>query len=177
MWAFCFVDFFRYMNPIAEGPAPTLSVCNVAYRADDLRSIAEKWQDGFHETVIHDALRDARGPLWLTPRVQVYVRRDVRFGDAVYERYAFGRLFGATRIAHEPASRRLYFAAVAPALPAVLMSRMISKAKQDKALMGEFMRALPAILTMVLAWSWGEWLGYVTGRRPRRITTAPEIER
>lgn len=177
MWAFCFVDFFRYMNPVAEGPAPTLSVCNVAYRAEDLRAVADKWAAGFHETIIHDSLRDARGPLWLTPRVQVYVRRDVTFGDAVYERYAFGRLFGATRIAHEPMSRRLYYIAAAPLLPVLLMKRMSSKARQDSELMGEFRRALPAILTMVFAWSWGEWLGYVTKKRPARITTAPETDR
>ena len=32
MWAFCYVDFFKYMRPLAAGTAPTLSVCNVAYR-------------------------------------------------------------------------------------------------------------------------------------------------
>ena len=31
MWAFCYVDFFRYMRPATEGASPTLSVCNVAY--------------------------------------------------------------------------------------------------------------------------------------------------
>jgi hypothetical protein len=29
---------------------------------------------------------------------------------------------------------------------------------------------------MVLAWSWGEWLGYLTDRYPSRLTTAPETE-
>jgi hypothetical protein len=177
MWAFCFVDFFRYMNPVTEGPSPTLSVCNVAYSAKDLKDVAEKWQAGFHETVIHDALRDSLGPLWLSPRVQVFVRRDVTFRDAVYERYAFGRLFGATRIASEALSRRLYYIAAAPLLPVLLMMRMSSKARQDSHLFAEFRRALPAIAAMVLAWSWGEWLGYLTKRRPARITTAPEIVR
>ena len=177
MWAFCYVDFFRYMNPVAEGVAPTLSVCNVAYQMSHLQAVSDLWRDGFHETVTHGALSERFGPLWLCPRAEVQVKRDVTFGDAVYERYAFGRLFGATRIAHAGIGRRLYFAAVSPALPFLFMARMTGKALQDAGLQKQFLRALPAILTMVAAWSWGEWLGYVTGRRPARITTAPEIAR
>lgn len=177
MWAFCYVDFFRYMSPVADGEAPTLSVCNVAYRAEHLRAVEGIWRDGFHETEIHGALRERFGPLWLCPRAEVRVRRDVTYGDAIYERYAFGRLFGATRIAQSPTQRRIYYAAVAPALPFLLMARMAGKAKSDGTLMKQFLRALPTILLMVGAWSWGEWLGYVTGRRPRRISTAPEIPR
>lgn len=176
MWAFCYVDFFRYMRPAAEGVSPTLSVCNVAYSRSHLDSVKNLWKDGFHETEVNNALQERFGPLWLRPTAEVRVRRDVTFRDAVYERYAFGRLFGATRIAHSPMSRRMYFAAVSPALPFLLMSRMASKARQDAELKRRFMQALPSILAMVAAWSWGEWLGYVTGRRPRRITTAREIQ-
>ena len=174
MWAFCYVDFFRYMRPVSEGRAQTLSVCNVAYRRADLVALEAGWSEGFHETEMHGLLEEKFGPLWLCPAAEVRVRRNVTFGDAVYERYAFGRLFGATRIAHSPAKRRLWFAAVSPALPFLLMSRMAAKARTDAALMKRFRAAFPALLLMVLAWSWGEWLGYVTGRRPRRITTAPE---
>lgn len=177
MWAFCYVDFFRYMRPVADGVAPTLSVCNVAYHAPHLQAVKEKWADGFHETVINGALSEKFGPLWLCPGAEVRVRRDVAFGDAVYERYAFGRLFGATRIARAGNGRRLYYAAVSPALPFLLMARMAGKARQDAALMRRFVRTLPAILVLVAAWSWGEWLGYITGTRPARITTAPEIVR
>lgn len=176
MWGFCYVDFFRYMRPVADGPAPSLSVCNVAYHASHLQAVADNWRDGFHETVINGALAERFGPLWICPAAEVRVRRHVTFADAVYERYAFGRLFGATRIARDGPGRRLYYAALSPALPFLLMARMAAKAKQDAALMRLFVRSLPAIAVMVAAWSWGEWLGYVTGRRPKRITTAPEIE-
>lgn len=177
MWAFCYVDFFRYMRPVSDGPAPTLSVCNVAYHSSHLAAVADKWRDGFHETVINGALAGMFGPLWFLPSAEVRVRRDVTFGDAVYERYAFGRLFGATRIARETLGRRLYYAAVSPALPFLLMARMLGKARQEEALMRQFVMALPSIVVMVAAWSWGEWMGYLTARRPRRITTAPEIVR
>lgn len=176
MWAFCYVDFFKYMRPVAEGPAHTLSVCNVAYDRADLVALEEGWSKGFVETEMHNLLQEKVGPLWFCPDAEVRVRRDVTFGDAVYERYAFGRLFGSTRIAQSPMKRRVGFAAVSPVLPLLLMSRMLGKARTDAGLMKRFTASLPALSTMVLAWSWGEILGYVTGRRPRRVTTAPERE-
>jgi hypothetical protein len=54
------------------------------------------------------------------------------------------------------------------------MGRMTSKALSNNQARAPFLKALPSLLTMVGAWSWGEWMGYLTKRRPKRITTAPE---
>ena len=174
MWAFYFVDFFRYMGPMGTGEMPTLSVCNVAYSRSQLNEIQNVWRGSFLETTVHDALRERFGPLEIQPDAVVRIRRDVKFRDAVYERYAFGRLFGATRVANAPVSRRAYFALLAPALPVLLTGRMAAKAASSPPARASFIKALPSLLTMVAAWSWGEWLGYVTKKRPARITTAPE---
>lgn len=175
-WAFCYVDFFRYMRPAAEGPAPSLSVCNVAYHRSQLAAIAPVWESGFLEPEVHDQLRERFGDLWLAPAAEVRVRRRVRFRDAVYERYAFGRLFGATRVGTLSFPRRLLHVLLAPALPALLFGRLGAKALASTDTAAKFIRALPALAVLVLAWSWGEGLGYLTGRRPARITTAPEVE-
>jgi hypothetical protein len=175
MWAFYYVDFFRYMKPAPAGGSPTLSVCNVAYHRSQLEAIRDVWNHGFLETDVHAALQHRFGPLAMSPDAEVQIRRNVKFGDAVYERYAFGRLFGSSRVAKATPGRRAYFALLAPALPFLLMARMTSKAASNPSARGMFVKALPSLLTMVFAWSWGEWLGYVTGKRPARITTAPEI--
>ncbi len=176
MWAFYYVDFFRYMRPVAAGVSPSLSVCNVAYRRAHLDAIHKVWETGFHETEIHRVLQQNFGPLYLCPDAEVRVRRNVRFGAAVYERYAFGRLFGATRVAHAGLGRRLYYLAFSPALPVLLLGRMTARAARNPGARAMFAKALPSLATMIIAWSWGEWLGYLTQRRPRRITTAPEID-
>jgi hypothetical protein len=155
MWAFYYVDFFRYMSPAPSGGSPTLSVCNVAYHRSHLEATYDLWRNGFLETEIHDALRERFGPLEICADAEVTVRRNVRFSDAVYERYAFGRLFGSARVANAGGGRRAYFSVLAPALPILLMGRMTAKAVSNPAARGPFVKALPSLLTMVGAWSWG----------------------
>jgi len=174
-WAFCYVDFFRYMRPAAEGPTPSLSVCNVAYHRSQLFAIAPVWENGFLEPEVHAELRKRFGDLWLAPAAEVRVLRKVWFRDAVYERYAFGRLFGATRVPNLSFPGRLLHVLLAPALPALLLGRLTRKALAGADTRARFGRALPALAVLVVAWSWGEGLGYLTGRRPARITTAPEV--
>jgi hypothetical protein len=174
-WAFYFVDFFRYAEPVAEGPSPTLTVCNVAYSRRDLGSIADFWARLFHETAVNDALRARFGALWLVPGSRVTMSRRVSLRDAVYERYAFGRLFGCTRTEFCSPSRRLFYVAASPVLPALLMGRMAGKAIRSRRLALRFLRSFGPLALMVLAWSWGEWLGYATRRLPRSLIVAPEV--
>lgn len=173
-WAFYYVDFYRYAGPVREGPSPSLTVCNVVYERDRLEAVREVWDVRFEEAAVHQALQERFGPLWLTPDSEVTMRRSVAWGPALYERYAFGRIFGQTRTARLPASRRLLYAAAAPALPALLLWRMTSKAMRSPALLRAYLRALVPVVALVLSWSWGELLGYVTGRPPRALVVSPE---
>jgi len=174
-WSFYYVDFFRYSQAIPAGPSPSLTVCNVAYRRDYLDAVAPTWKTIFHETAINDALRSRFGALWLTPAARVEMRRQVEFGAAVYERYAFGRLFGCTRLEFGSGLRRLYYLLLSPALPALLLFRMGRKAAAQPAAWRRFLRAVAPLTALVVAWSWGEWLGYLTRRRPSSLVVAPEI--
>lgn len=174
-WAFYLVDYYRYMPPVSEGPSPTLTVCNASYRADRLAEIADVWRDIFHETAINEALSARFGTLWLCPEARVAMRRHVRLRDALYERYAFGRLFGCTRLQFQPAWRRWYYVAFAPVLPILLLGRMKAASFRSWTNAVRFLRALPYTAALVVAWSWGEWLGYLTRRRPRSELVAPEV--
>ena len=174
-WAFYLVDYYRYMPPVEPGPSPTLTVCNASYRADRLDAVADVWRKIFHETAINEALAARFGRLWLCPEARVGMRRHVRFRDALCERYAFGRLFGCTRLKFMPAWRRAYYALLAPALPAILLARMWRASARDPVNRGRFARSVFYVAALVLAWSWGEWLGYVTKRRPGSELVAPEL--
>jgi hypothetical protein len=174
-WAFYFVDFFRYASPVSEGPSPTLTVCNVSYKRHKLAEVRYLWETFFMETVINDALSERYGKLWLHTGSEVTMNRHVTFRDAVYERYAFGRLFGHTRIGFCSPGRRAFYAIFAPTLPLLLLGRMARAALRSRRLTLGFLRSLGPLAVMVCSWSWGEWLGYVTGRLPKTLVVAPEI--
>jgi len=173
-WAFYFVDFFRYARPAQRGASPTLTVCNVSYKREQLDAIRDVWETYFHETAIHDALRARFGELWLEPDAEVMTGRHVEFGHAIYERYAFGRLFGCTRLLFAP-HKRLFYCVFAPALPLILIGRMARKALGARLLARDFLRSLGPLTAMALWWSWGEWVGYLTQRHPGSLVVAPEI--
>ena len=174
-WAFYYVDFFRYAGPLAEGPSPSLTVCNVSYKRDHLAEVRVLWDVFFMEPVVNDALRERHGELWMHADSEVIMNRHVTMRDAVYERYAFGRLFGCTRIGFCSRGRRIFYALLAPVLPFLLLGRMAKASLRSRRLLRGFLRALPQLTAMVLSWSWGEWLGYITGRLPSTLVVAPEI--
>lgn len=173
-WAFYFVDFFRYAPPVVDGPSPTLTVCNVAYRRSDLERIDPSWKNFFHETAVNSELRSKFGPLVLDGSARVTMKRHVSFIDAMRERYVFGRLFGCTRIQRMNGFQRLAYTLGAPLLPFLLMGRMAAKASGESALRKKFIRSLFPVTGLVMAWSLGEFLGYLTQKRPLDLTVAPE---
>jgi hypothetical protein len=105
---------------------------------------------------------------------QVTMRRAVSLREALRERYAFGRIFGQTRATHLTPPRRALYSVLALALPALLLGRMTAKALRSPALLRRFLGALVPLVGLVLCWSFGEWLGYVTGRPPGALVLAPE---
>lgn len=168
-------DFFRYAPPAPEGPSPSLTHCNVLYRREDLEAIAPLWRSIFHETEIHAALA-RRGALWLEPRARVESRRRVRLGAAIAERASFGRLYGASRARLIGRGRRWAYAALAPLLPPLLLARIARRALTTPGLRTLFLGALPPLVLLLLAWTWGETLGYWTGREPADLVVAPDVD-
>jgi len=175
-WAFYLVDYYRYMRPQPEGPVAALTVCNVSYRREQLEAVRALWQGTFHETAINASLAQRFGVLWFVPDAIVRTRRRVPFGAAVYERYAFGRMFACNRNAFGGSlPRRWVYAVLAPLLPPVILWRMARRAFRSAPAGAMFVRSALPLLAMVLAWTWGEWLGYITNRLPKDVNAAPEL--
>ena len=173
-WAFYYVDFFRYQAPLSAGIADALSVCNVAYRRGDLESLTEPWRESFHETRIHRALSKQGARLWMEPRATVRAGRRVNRLDALRERYSFGRYYACRRIEHPHQQARVWLTLGSPLLPLLLLGRMARASARDDRNARRFLRSLPDVAALVLAWSVGEALGYLTARGPETMEAAPE---
>lgn len=163
-WAVYLADYSRYMRPLPAGPSEYLTDCNVSYKRSAIEPLRATWADELHETTVNWALRDRGESLWFDPSIVVWQHRNLTLSAILADRYAFGRLFATTRVAAVPLIRRVAYAALAPALPAILVARAgRTVAARGKARL-PFVRALPLLALLTGVWAWGELLGYVTGR-------------
>lgn len=170
-WSFYLADYVRYSDP-PEGPSHHLTDCNVTYKKAAIEPIRDLWREEFHENTVHDALRRGGQSLWLSPRIAVWQKRHLEFGPAIWDRYAFGRLFGSTRVQGAGAGARLKFIVSSAVLPLLLMARVAGHVVRNKRYAGPFLRALPMLALVNTVWAFGEFTGYLTGRPEERLKAA-----
>ncbi len=168
-WALYLLDYARYMNPRPAGYSGELTDCNVSYKRSALDAITDVWRLEFHEPAVHGALKARGQSLWCAPDMIVHQQRNVKFFDAVKDRYVFGRLFGSGR-AGASKGRRLLYGMISVALPALLVGRVAQHVFRRRRHIGKFIGSLPAQIVLSFAWAWGEFLGYVTGRPEASLT-------
>ena len=80
------------------------------------------------------------------------------------ERFVWGRSYAATRAGLAGNSKRIFWAVFSPALPVLMLGRMTLMAWRKRRTMGAFIRAFPFTAALIVSWSWGEFMGYSTGR-------------
>jgi hypothetical protein len=165
-WAVYFCDFSRYQLPFAAGVREWVSDVNIGYKRDALMDIHDVWRERYHETTVHWALQRRGHQLYLSPDLVVDQDRGrLRLSRVLGERFAWGRLFSYTRAREQPLFRRLMYAALSPLLPFVLLARHARVQFSKRAALGQFAAASPLVFMLLMAWSAGETVGYVT-RRP-----------
>jgi hypothetical protein len=172
-WAVYFCDFSRYQNPLPEGESPIVSDANVAYKRTALESIRPIWQDIFREVEVNSALRSRGEKLALSPKIVVHQHRgDLRLAGALKERFIWGRSYAMARGGAAGGATRKRYAALVPALPAVLLLRMIATVMKKRRRLGVFLKALPLTAILTVSWSYGELVGYLAAPRRGRGTPA-----
>lgn len=167
-WAVYYCDFGKYQNPLPAGESPFASDANVTYKRSALESIRTTWDQSFREVVVNGTLISRGERLGLRPDIIVYQHRDdLRLGAALRERFIWGHSYATTRGQLLSTPKRLIYAALSPLLPAILMLRMADTAWKRRRHFGAFLKALPFTAMLLISWSLGECLGYLTGVRPR----------
>jgi hypothetical protein len=174
-WAVYFCDFLRYQNPLPEGESPIASDANITYKREALESVRPVWNEIFHESAVNQALRTRHEKVALAPRMVLYQHRlGLRLLPALKERFVWGRSYAATRAGLADISKRAFWGAFSPALPVLMLARMTLMALRKRRTMPAYLKALPLTTALVLSWSWGELVGYVTGRANTLGTPAAE---
>ncbi len=163
-WAVYFCDYGRYQNPVPAGESLFASDSNVSYKRSALEAVRPVWEKAFNEASVNAALVSRGEKLALSPRMAVdQCRHHLRLGPLLKERFIWGRSYAAVRTTLMN-GRRVVYAALSPALPVVLLSRMTVNVVKKNRSIPAFLKALPLTTMLTVSWCGGELIGYLTGR-------------
>lgn len=162
-WVVYFCEYNGSLPPAPAGEVSNLNGANIAYRRQVLIDHEALLDDGYWEASLHPALL-AEGLRFLSvPDMIVYHRGPFNFGYYLQQRYWFSRAFAGARAKGWPASRRLFYLATAPVLPAVLLARMAWRIWEKRCRIGKFVASIPLVIPALAALVAGEWVGCLFG--------------
>lgn len=149
---------------------------NASYRREELLTFAERIQrDGFWENEVHLLLHRSGALLFATPDAIVRYQGGTPFGYFAHQRIVHGQRFGARRVAGRSMAYRLLFVAAWPLTPIVFLARIWREAHGAGG-GRSLISALPVLLCLLMCWSVGELLGYLSAR-PGRSDGSERSER
>ncbi|MFT7617380.1 MAG: hypothetical protein ACI97A_001016 [Planctomycetota bacterium] len=156
-------EYSHCMPPIEGGAVEWLTGNNVVYRRElidqheDILKL-HKW-----ENVLHDAMKDGGARLICHP--EIVVSHELHYGPFDYfgQRYLYARSYAGARVRGFPLHKRLIFGCAAFILPPILLFRIFSRVYAKRRDRGTLFASIPLILLFVMAWAWGEIVGYWFG--------------
>ena len=162
-WAAYFAEygFFSTDRPEAPQGAPLLTGANIAYKRHVIADVIGWAQDGEWENVAHTRLVARGSMLRFARTAAIYQNQTYSVSAFCVDRYEHGRDYARKRLAEEPGARRWFLLMVSPLLPGLLTWRVGRAAGRGR--WGTFLRALPATMLFLTAWSIGEGVGYLRG--------------
>ncbi len=161
-WAAFLCEYHHCLAPMA-GPASWVPGNNVTYRRKVLERFRdvirrERWEDHLHEAMRRSGVR-----LEMRPDIRVGHKKHYTASEYVTQRYFYARSYAGMRVEEAGWMRRLAYGLAASALPPLLLSRIVTcvlKAGRHKR---ELVMSLPFLWLFVMAWSFGETVGYWCG--------------
>lgn len=165
-WAIYFCRYSSYMRPFEPGVVAEIPGDNASYKRWALDRCVDARRHGFWEPEIHAVLRQDGHQLFMDP--SIVVDHEKAFGPLGFmrQRFRHGRHFGQSRAARFSALQRLLYAASAPLIPLVFLSRITRQVLTKGRHRREFIMSFPLLLLFLLSWSAGEWSGYAWKRNP-----------
>lgn len=159
-WAAFFAEYGLFAEG-ADGGRDQLTGANVSYGPDVVERVVDLARQGEWENVIHERLLAAGSTVHFLRSAAVRHNRSWDVPEFCRDRYLHGRGYARRRLVEEPGRARWLYLAGTPLLPFLLAGRIArSVPAGDRA---AFLRALPATLLFLAAWSVGEAAGYLAG--------------
>ncbi len=162
-WAAFLCEYSHCLPPLPAGEVDWLTGNNVVYS----RALLDRHMDVVDrhgwEVDLHEAIRTSGTPLVCRPDIVVDHKKHFTIPEYLVLRYNYSRSFAGARVRGASRPKRAAYAAAALALPPVLFYRTVSRILSKGRYRDHLIRGLPAISVFVVAWAWGEAVGYWAG--------------
>lgn len=155
-------DYGRSEPPAETSEREYLTDINICYKRAPLMKIRDLWRDEYHEVTVNNALKKGGGKLLFSSAPVVSMQRRPRpILELLSERFYWGRIVARIRLENRSRAAGLIFAALSPALPFVLTTRLFRLHRQKGRSFKRFLIELPPLFLLLSFWSLGECSGYI----------------
>ena len=163
-WCDFVIGYGPWMYPVSDGPVPFLPGHNSCYKTRVLVEYGDGLEEMMEaETVLHLDLRRRGHCLYLEPAARV---AHTNFGFVTswlpVQFYA-GRVFGASRARQWKASKRIFYFAASPLIPAVRLWRCLFELAKPGRPWRLIPRVLPLLVLGLVCDGAGQMAGYLFG--------------
>lgn len=162
-WASFLCEYSHCVPPLPSGNVDWLPGNNVVYSREILGRYGDVIAEHKWENRLHDAIRDGGTPLVCRPDIVVDHKKHFSFAEYMSQRYLYSRSYAGARVKGAPLPKRLVYAAASLVLPPVLFYRTVTRIRAKGRHQEHLAPSLPYVAVFVLAWAWGEFVGYVAG--------------
>ena len=162
--------YANYLPPVPETDAFDPPGDNAIYRRDRLVGLEVSWKTGFWEVDVHRHLRARGQTLACAQNAIIDFHGGGAFASSLAHRLIHAQNYGAGRFSNQSVISRLARSAIAPAVPPLLLSRILGNLKKRNEPIGPWLPALPHLGLLLAVWSAGEATGALFGppTRPSR---------
>jgi hypothetical protein len=160
-WVVYFSEYNNFMPPWQPGERLALNGANIAYARDKVLRHREVLDQGYWEVVLHPPLaRDGR--FRAVPAMGAHHTGPFDYGYYLRQRYLLSRVWGGAQKDGSQLKRAVHVLG-APLFPFYMLARITARVLQQGTRVGKFVLALPLLVPVLLAYTLGEWLGYLVG--------------
>jgi glycosyltransferase involved in cell wall biosynthesis len=164
-WAIYFCRYNQYMLPCREGFVSEIPGDNASYKRAYIDRCQHVWRNGFWEPAVHAELKKTGLQLLLVPSIIVCHKKSFSLKGFLEQRFQHGMQFGGERASRFSGPKRALYVLLSPAIPIAFLVRISRQVLRKRRHRKEFLRSLPILLLFLLAWTWGELIGYLRGPR------------
>jgi glycosyltransferase involved in cell wall biosynthesis len=161
-WCVYFSEYHNFLPPWKDGERFMLNGANIAYWRAKLLRYRDVLDSGYWEVVVHPLLA-REGAFRALDGMGVRHTGPFDYGYYIQQRYLLSRVWGGTQRGRVSLGRRVLHVVGGPIFPLFLLGRVTQRVHKQGRHVGKYLATLPLLLPVWVAYSWGEWLGYLLG--------------